>query len=119
MEVALAFGCVLFVGGVYELIRPKRRSEQQNFVVFHDSFGERHILNLDVNTSNNNLNQRISKNTKSYVCNSNIGICPISQEEIIPGDEVIELKCGHVFKKELAMIWLEHNNVCPLCRKNI
>ena len=54
-----------------------------------------------------------------HVCNSNIGICPISQEEIIPGDEVIELKCGHVFKKELAMIWLEHNNVCPLCRKNI
>ncbi len=117
MEVAVVFGCALAIGGIYELMRPKRRAQQQNFIVFYDSYGVRHILNMDTNTSNINSEQEINSKTKSYISDTEMGICTISQEEIVPGDEIIELKCGHFFKKQFAIKWLEQNNECPLCRE--
>ena len=117
MEVAVVFGCALAVGGLYELFRPKKRTQHQNFIVFQDSFGVRHILNMDVNTTNVNSEQDIINNTKSYISDTNMGICTISQEEIISGDEVVELNCGHYFKKQFVVKWLEQNNECPLCRE--
>lgn len=117
MEAAIAFGCIIALGGLYELIRPKKRSQNQNFIIFYDSFGVTHVLNMDENQRNINSRQEIYNHIKSYKSDTDMGLCSISQEQINTGDEIIELNCGHYFKKEFALKWLEQNSVCPLCRE--
>lgn len=116
MEIAIICGGLLALGGFYELLRPKNRSNVEDFFIFYDSHGVRHVLHLN---NNNILNSKevIERNTSSYFSSTEMGICTISQEEILPGDEVIELKCKHFFKKKYGTKWLEQNNVCPLCRE--
>ena len=66
----------------------------------------------------NNTEEEIENNTKFYTAETELGICTISQENILKGEEVRELNCGHYFKKDYIDIWLSENNVCPMCRKN-
>ena len=121
MEIGLIVGGLLCVGGLYELFRKKKRAifPNSNFIVFYDNFGQRHMLRLNIDIVNrNNSPEMISNNTKEYISTTNMGLCTISQEEIVPGSAVRELNCGHYFKKEYIDIWLSENNICPMCRKN-
>lgn len=124
MEVGLIIGGVLVAGSIFEFIRSRTRSNNNNFtnnkfLVFYDNFGNRNILRLDPNLINRrNSIDIINDNTKQYVTTTDLGICTISQESINIGEEVRELNCGHYFKKEYIDIWLSENNVCPICRKN-
>ena len=44
-------------------------------------------------------------------------ICPITQNEFKPGDEVTELPCNHYFEHEAIEHWLKHEKAeCPVCR---
>lgn len=117
MEIAIIFGSALLVGGIYELIRPKRRNNNEEFLVFYDSFGVRNILHLNRQDNILNSHDNIDKYTNSYVSTTDMGVCTISQDNIIPGDDIIELRCGHFFKKEYGVKWLEQHNECPLCRE--
>ena len=124
MEVGLIIGGVLVAGSIFEFIRSRMRSNNNNFtnnkfLVFYDIYGNRNILRLDPNLINRrNSIDIINDNTKQYISTTDLGICTISQESINTGDEVRELNCGHYFKKEYIDIWLSENNVCPICRKN-
>jgi hypothetical protein len=121
MEIGITVGCILLVGGLYELFRKKRSNnfDNRNFITFHDNLGNRHILRLDLSILNKNNSQEIiDKNTKEYIALTDLGICTISQEQINSGTSVRELNCGHYFQKEYIDIWLSENNVCPMCRKN-
>ena len=51
-------------------------------------------------------------------------ICPICLEELFPEDvenanEVIELKCNHMFHKGCLDPWIKINKNCPLCKNNV
>ena len=51
-------------------------------------------------------------------------ICSICLEELFPEDvenanEVIELKCNHMFHKECLDPWIKTNKNCPLCKNNV
>jgi len=47
-------------------------------------------------------------------------VCPISLEDFVQGESITKIcGCGHIFKTEYLMIWLEHKNYCPVCRYNL
>lgn len=51
-------------------------------------------------------------------------ICSICLEELFPEDiensnQVIELKCTHMFHKECLDPWIKTNKNCPLCKNNV
>ena len=45
-------------------------------------------------------------------------ICPITQENILIGDNIEELPCGHKFSDSIYK-WIQIKNECPVCRENI
>ena len=46
--------------------------------------------------------------------------CPISWQEYNNGDELCEINaCGHVFLKSNLLRWLQRNNTCPTCRREL
>jgi hypothetical protein len=46
--------------------------------------------------------------------------CSICIDNLRKGNEVIKLKCNHIFHKECIKSYLmNYDNKCPLCRKNI
>jgi hypothetical protein len=46
--------------------------------------------------------------------------CPISWQEYNNGDELCEINaCGHVFLKSNLLRWLQRNNTCPTCRRQL
>jgi len=47
-------------------------------------------------------------------------VCPITLEELQPGDEVTRVRvCGHVFRTAALRNWCRRNRVCPVCRRDI
>ena len=45
--------------------------------------------------------------------------CPVCMEDVVLGEEVLELPCKHWFHEECAKSWLQEHNTCPICRKPI
>jgi E3 ubiquitin-protein ligase RNF181 len=44
-------------------------------------------------------------------------MCPITLKVFEKNEEIIQLPCKHIYKKEPIMKWLsEENNKCPVCR---
>lgn len=42
---------------------------------------------------------------------------PISLDPILEGQKVVQFPgCGHLFKVESLLVWLENNDTCPVCR---
>jgi hypothetical protein len=48
-----------------------------------------------------------------------LGECNITQEPFEVGDTMIELPCGHNYKQDSIVHWLEMHNTCPVCRVEI
>jgi hypothetical protein len=47
-------------------------------------------------------------------------ICPISLEEFAENETLIKIThCGHTFKRESLMRWLDRNDKCPVCRYDL
>ena len=45
-------------------------------------------------------------------------MCPITQENILLGENIEELPCGHKFSDSIYK-WIKIKNECPVCRENI
>ena len=46
--------------------------------------------------------------------------CPISLEDFQVGQTISRIKyCGHIFKTQNLMNWLNRHNCCPVCRYNL
>lgn len=63
--------------------------------------------------------QQITESTEDsiFTTGDEPGVCPISLEEYINGDEITKIiGCSHAFKKTHLMRWFERSNYCPLCR---
>ena len=69
-----------------------------------------------INTFNLNEMENLI-NTYELVSQENI-ICPITQENILIGEDVKQLPCGHKFSIFIKD-WLRLKNECPVCRENI
>ena len=48
-----------------------------------------------------------------------LGECCITQENFEVGDVLIPLPCGHNYKQEPIIHWLEMHNTCPVCRVEV
>ena len=45
--------------------------------------------------------------------------CTVCITEIPLGERAVFLPCGHLFHKDCLMPWLEQNNTCPVCRREL
>ena len=51
---------------------------------------------------------------------TNNRVCPISLDDFVEGETVLELReCRHVFKPAELRRWLERHECCPVCRRNV
>ena len=69
-----------------------------------------------------NINEcRIEHNLLEKINNNEIDgySCPICLEEFKESKNIRKLKCKHIFHKNCIKEWLEKENTCPNCRKNI
>lgn len=48
--------------------------------------------------------------------NAGAGECCITQESFEIGDVMVPLSCGHNYKQESIVHWLQMHNTCPVCR---
>lgn len=77
------------------------------------------ICNFIKNKSiNNNLIKK--ENTKKYVEFSverdfTNNLCLICLEEMIKGNDIIMIDCGHKYHKDCLLIWFERKKLCPEC----
>ena len=48
-------------------------------------------------------------------------MCPICMADFLESDEIVPLPCDekHYFHQACIKAWLEKNNTCPLCKKEI
>lgn len=61
--------------------------------------------------------QRFSELKLENKCSENCSIC---QESYKNEDNIVQLKCNHIFHKECLENWLlNYNCVCPICRRKI
>ena len=60
--------------------------------------------------------KKIKTNNKLIEENCECSICADKYKE---GEYKRELCCSHVFHKKCIDKWLQNNNSCPMCRKNI
>lgn len=67
--------------------------------------------------------ERLKRRTRAIAADAEIGPddgCAVCQERFQPGEEVIELRCNHVFHEECVADWLRKGSPnCPVCRKPV
>lgn len=54
------------------------------------------------------------------ISNAQHQVCPISLEDFVQGEVITQIcGCGHIFKTDFLMRWLERQNYCPVCRYSL
>mmetsp|Transcript_15966 Transcript_15966/g.24063 ORF Transcript_15966/g.24063 Transcript_15966/m.24063 type:complete len:208 (+) Transcript_15966:208-831(+) len=48
-----------------------------------------------------------------------LGECCISQDRFSEDDVAVIMPCGHAYKEQLIVRWLQQHNSCPVCRVSI
>ena len=72
------------------------------------------------NSGNNNYVELVGSVIETYEKRDdedNI-ICPITQEEILTGEIIKKLPCGHKYSSGISK-WVLCNNSCPVCKQKI
>ena len=80
------------------------------------------VNNVDPNTPTVMTNDQIQRATRTIRYTNNIiaNSCPISLEEFVIGESIIQINyCGHVFKTQPLMNWFRRDHRCPVCRANL
>ena len=100
-------------------------------LIFIEFFKRCYIRCMIINQQNNRRRLIIEEEEINYshnrvVIRENIreDVCSICLEELFPEDientnEVIELKCNHMFHKACLDPWIKINKNCPLCKNNV
>ena len=79
------------------------------------------LIDLSANSQRLTPNQiDLATTTYNYVLESDPITCPITLEPIAENESVIKInRCGHIFKKNALLRWLERDSRCPVCRCTI
>ena len=99
-------------------------------LVFVELFKRCYIRCMIINQPQNRRRLLIEEERVNYTHNTVVirenikeEVCSICLEELFPEDvensnQVIELKCNHMFHKECLDPWVINNKCCPLCKRN-
>ena len=71
------------------------------------------LKNDDLNHGNDDTNKSILIFNNKQL--NNFNECIICLENMGNNDELILVKCSHIYHKECLEKWIEKKNVCPLC----
>jgi hypothetical protein len=90
-------------------------------------FMNRVVRNLSTEIETNLLRSDIVRNRPKYVAiryknmsnKKEHTSCPICFDDYTDNCFVSETECKHNFHEECLEKWMERNNTCPICRKNL
>ena len=101
--------CICFI----ELCRNCYIRYKYNRTIFHDP------LLIENNNNSYNYNKIIIKenfdNDNCSICFENL----YSEEDLESNNDIIELKCKHMFHKKCLDPWVNEHKKCPLCKCDI
>jgi hypothetical protein len=109
-------------------IRPSNtRAAEQIFSYFFYPLTEtdvnNNIVQNQVDASYNTIHTYIGNATQTIAYNpytTTIVNCPISLDDFQSDEIVTQIRhCGHIFRTQPLMNWLNRNNRCPVCRYDI
>ena len=89
-------------------------------IFYYSLVKDRRILNREIN--NNLNNQQITQVNLINVSEISSSTttrgddCVICLESMTLNDELLKLRCGHIFHKDCLIPWLVQKQECPLCR---
>lgn len=104
--------------------------EEESYLTDHgynmnDSFLSQSILGLVSEEERQEEGADISKlketnyNQTKVTLTNKILNCAICIEDIVVGNKIIKLQCGHVFHSPCILKWVKDKNSCPYCRKKV
>ena len=89
------------------------RDISYNIVTINDDNSEL----LDISDNNADIFNIINYGNITNPIND---ICPITRDRFFTNQNVYMIKnCKHIFNKSALNIWINNNNTCPTCRRNI
>ena len=82
------------------------------------------LIDLSANSQRLTPNQiDLATTSYNYVLEPSLSdpiTCPITLEPIAENESVIKInRCGHIFKKNALLRWLERDSRCPVCRSTM
>lgn len=96
----------------------QRQSRPQNRNSRPATFGPR----LNTNTGTGLTDHQVELLTRTIVYDASLNEprCPISLEDFIAGEEIVQIiGCGHYFKCGALREWFNRHTQCPVCRYNV
>lgn len=108
-------------------IPPPPRLRRNNRSVPHDNLTEEILFSYYFPTTNSTNQTRlqasqIADNTRLVVYDASMNEtrCPISLDEFIVGEQVLQITpCSHIFNPVALREWFRRNSYCPVCRYNL
>ena len=105
----------------------QRRQNRTSETSFTTARPLRRTRNQTTSTSRSTTNRRVLSNILNNVniykysdISTNCLICPISRENFLNDDIIIQINhCEHIFKCKYLLRWFETHTTCPTCRHNI
>lgn len=91
-------------------------------VCFNNNNNNNRIYDSDIEARLIPNVSQIDKKTISYeelLNDNNDDDCTICLEEFNNDEEIVKLKCNHLFHLKCIDDWIEKNQSCPLCRLNL
>jgi hypothetical protein len=93
-----------------------RQSQRQNRTTRPTTFAPR----VSPNTGLTDRQVELLTRTIVYDTSLNEPRCPISLEDFIAGEEIVQIiGCGHYFKCGALREWFNRHTQCPVCRYNV
>lgn len=103
-------------------LRPTNRPNSHLFDLYFEIPMAEYLEELGGSTRQTLTIEQIQQcvETKVYDSLFNETSCPISMENFVVGENILQIKrCKHIFKHQPLSRWLQNNSTCPLCRQNI
>ncbi|XP_076937370.1 E3 ubiquitin-protein ligase MBR2-like [Bidens hawaiensis] len=77
---------------------------------------EEHIGNVSTGLTEETILKHLKQKPYVVEMGQPIEPCSVCQEEYTEGDDLGTLECGHDFHHGCIKQWLQHKNLCPICK---
>jgi hypothetical protein len=75
---------------------------------------------VSVTPTREQIDRAVERFQFSEISNPISNVCPITQTEFEPEDEVTRITgCGHIFGSEGLNEWFTRSSLCPVCRRDV
>ena len=102
------------ISSIASILFLENMEENELNLVLNESFNV--TIQQNIKNPEKILNIDSKKFNKNISCYNECSVCITNFET---NDDIIEIKCKHIFHNECIKEWYKYKNVCPLCRAEI